>query len=69
MLRGIDIVEKLIERIRNIASEKVVGDEDDFNPQDYCGGNFDDAFQMGVETGEVWFARELLSIIEKGGDQ
>ena len=28
---------------------------------DASGGNYDDAFQLGVEYGRAWLARELLT--------
>lgn len=36
-----------------------------FDPQDASGGNFDDAFDMGTEDGEIEYARHLLNTINK----
>lgn len=35
-------------------------DDDDFNPSDASGGNFDDAYYMGTEHGHVDGALEVL---------
>ncbi len=48
------------EYLEKIASQKAVQDEEDFNPQDYCGGNYDDAFALGEDDGEIFLARALL---------
>lgn len=55
---------KLIDKIREIASSDISADEDDFMVNDYAGGNIDDAYNIGVDHGEVYFARRLLIIIE-----
>jgi len=55
---------KLIDKIREIASSDICADEDDFMIDDYAGGNIDDAYNMGIDHGEVYFARRLLIIIE-----
>lgn len=34
---------------------------DDDYIYDWCGGNIDDAYAMGVEDGKIQLARELLS--------
>ena len=36
-------------------------DTEDFNPCDYSGGNFDDAYYGGQEDGEALLARELIA--------
>ena len=35
-----------------------------FDPQDHYGGNFDDAFSGGMQAGEAFAARLVLSMIE-----
>ena len=54
-------MEKIIEKIRNKANQELVADADGFVVDDYAGGNVDDAYQMGVDHGEVYFALELLA--------
>lgn len=46
--------------LTQIAGQAALTDEEDFNPYDTSGGNFDDAFQQGMECGEIEFARSLL---------
>ncbi len=36
-------------------------DDTDFNPQDYAGGNYDDAYVLGQEDGAIMFAQELVN--------
>lgn len=36
-------------------------ENEDFNPQDYCGGNFDDCYEMGVRDGQLQAAYELFN--------
>ena len=56
-------IDKVIHLIKHHASFELRQDDDDFNPYDYSGGNFDDAFQMGVSDGYILFAQELLRIL------
>lgn len=48
-------------------SEKYVKDssEEVFNADTASGGNFDDAYELGTEDGEVYFARLVLREINK----
>lgn len=55
---------KIIDEIRKIAAQDISADEDDFMVDDYAGGNIDDAYRIGVDHGEVYFARQLLKLIE-----
>lgn len=50
----------LIDRIREYASREMHQEDDDFNPMDYAGGNFDDAFNLGTQDGWTECARALL---------
>lgn len=51
--------------IKAVASTKVLSDEEDFNPMDASGGNFDDAYWMGVDDGTTIYAQNLLKMLEK----
>ena len=56
---------KLIALIEKTAEyDTRTDDNEDFNPMDHSGGNFDDCYQMGCEDGEINFARELMAILE-----
>jgi hypothetical protein len=50
---------------RSANSDEVPGDPWGFNAHDASGGNYDDAFYMGQEDGEIFFARSMLNKIEK----
>lgn len=39
------------------------GEDDDNNIYDYCGGNYDDAYQFGLDDGEAFGARDILAKI------
>lgn len=57
---------KLIKQIELSASKTSMYDKDpDANIMDYAGGNFDDAFSMGIKVGEIDFARSLKSILDE----
>lgn len=58
-------MEELFQKIKDTAAKEARSDNDDFMVDDYAGGNIDDAYQQGTEDGEIWFARELLDIVNK----
>lgn len=62
-----DSNEKL-QKIRAIleqpASRKCWCDEPEFNPDDFAGGNFDDAYAGGVEDGRAEMARSIIELID-----
>lgn len=37
--------------------------DDNFNPYNYSGGNFDDCYQLGMEHADADAAREILDIL------
>ena len=49
-------------KIEFLAKQKAYSDKEDFNAADVSGGNFDDAFSMGIEDGEVLLARTSLAM-------
>ena len=51
---------ELKRHLEKLAEQEVVSDFEDFNAYDYSGGNYDDAFLMGANAGEILLARELL---------
>lgn len=59
-------MERINERLRLIVAKNIKSDEKDFNVFDYSGGNFDDAFALGIECGEASLAKELLEKYFKG---
>lgn len=54
-------MEELKAYLEKIAANELISENnDDFCLVDYVGSNVDDAYYMGVDSGEVLMARELL---------
>ena len=49
--------------VKRAAVENGYEADDDFNPCDYAGGNFDDCYQLGMEHADADAAREILDIL------
>lgn len=62
-------IAKLIKIIQESADVDLPTDDQDevFDPQDWSGGNFDDAYSMGCNHGETQFARTILYEMRKLG--
>ncbi len=43
-----------------IAKQRKWSDNEDYNPMDYAGGNYDDAYVGGVDSGRIGLAWDLL---------
>ena len=54
-----------MDHVRETAQKNCWSDEDDFCSYEYSGGNYDDAYRGGRNTGEIMFARYLLKLIEE----
>ena len=57
-------MQRLETEIAREASKEMRIDSDDFNPADYAGGNFDDAWMSGMQDGHIEFACALQQIID-----
>ena len=57
-------MDELIAKLKALAAQTAATDNDDFSAYDHSGGNFDDAYDMGCEDGEIALARELLPMVE-----
>lgn len=58
--------EKIKELLEKLAKRDCWSDSpEDFNPMDFSGGNFDDAYFGGVEDGKAELARALLNILKE----
>lgn len=57
-------IERVIETIRRYADGRVKQDDPNFDLYGWCGGNFDDAYTMGVDDGEVMLAQSLAAILD-----
>jgi hypothetical protein len=55
--------DELIVKLKEWASKKAWFDDDDFNPHDYSGGNFDDAYYGGTHDGQILLARDILEMM------
>lgn len=60
------MTEEFIERLKKLARRKCWGDKfeepnNDSYVDDMAGGNVDDAYQGGLDTGETWLARDILT--------
>ena len=53
-------MEELVKMLKGLAKQDMRSDNDDFNPMDASGGNYDDAYSMGLEDGVVLLARRLI---------
>lgn len=51
-------MKEILEKIAK--EESWMDSEEDFNPYDMSGGNFDDAFWGGEDAGRISLARDLL---------
>lgn len=56
--------EQTIKRLKRLAEREVWGDWEDLNPCESSGGNYDDAFYGGEETGETFLARDILDALD-----
>ena len=59
----------VLSKIEEVSKLETADDEIDFDngeyfdPCDHFGGNFDDAYYGGQETGRIEFARELMEML------
>ena len=57
----IKLPQPLIDKLIKQAKRTCWDDNDDFNPYDWGGGNFDDTYSGGCEDGETHLARDILN--------
>lgn len=53
-------MEELVKMLKGLAKQDMRSDNDDFNPMDASGDNYDDAYSMGLEDGVVFLARRII---------
>lgn len=53
-------LKELKEYLEEIAKRETAIDNEDFNPMEASGGNFDDAYSMGLDDGETELAQHIL---------
>jgi len=58
--------EKLIDRLKKLASSECYYDDEDEDKvvDDYAGGNVDDAFSAGEYAGQIMLARDILTALK-----
>lgn len=55
-----NISEEFVTKLKKMAERECWCDDEEFNPCDYSGGNFDDAYYGGQDDGEALLAKEIL---------
>lgn len=60
------IDETLLADLRKQAARETWDESEDFNPMDFSGGNFDDAYWGGQEDGATHLARRVLTALGEG---
>ncbi len=60
----IDKIRELVEPIAARGCEAL--DDPEFMPDDYAGGNIDDACEVGRNMGEVNLARSIMKLLNEG---
>jgi hypothetical protein len=53
--------EEMITKLKNLAASETWFEDEDFDPMDFSGENFHDAYDGGLEDGRVDLAREILT--------
>jgi hypothetical protein len=54
---------EFISELKKLAKKTVRCEQEDFAADDWFGGNFDDAYNGGIEDGEVMLAQRVLEEI------
>ena len=67
MIYTIELPDEYVERIKKLAAkltcaEKAEKHGEEFIPEDWAGGNFDDAYQLGCDDDAIEEARRLLDL-------
>ena len=69
-IRGLEankVEREALNELKKVAARQTVFDKmnDEDNIQDWSGGNFDDAYQMGIEDGKIFMARSVLEVMRE----
>lgn len=56
-------LEQLKIKLQKIAAQKCPSDDPEFNAYDYSGGNYDDAYALGYDAGEIHCASCILGVL------
>lgn len=60
----VDLSDEFVANVRTLAAKTIGYDDEDFDIYGWSGGQPDDAYSIGLDHGEVLFARDLISIID-----
>jgi hypothetical protein len=52
-----------LEKLRMLAKRDILPEDADI--QDWCGGNFDDAYSLGLKDGRTELAGEVLELVKE----
>ena len=63
----IELSEESVDQLKRLAATKTCSEKaekrgEDFIPEDWAGGNFDDAYQLGYSDSDIESARNLLDL-------
>ena len=61
-------LKKIKDKMIELAKRKTWIDDEDFNADEYSGGNFDDAYSAGLSDGKTLFARSIVKMIDAESD-
>lgn len=61
------VLKELMQDLQAEAALPVHHEDEEFNAYDMSGGNYDDAYRLGVDAGRRELAREVLAVLEEGG--
>lgn len=53
--------QEMIAELKRLAAKEIWSDDEDFNVYEMSGGNFDDAYYAGNESGKTKLARQVLN--------
>lgn len=62
-MQTVTLTNELIQSLIKTAKLCTSASEEDFNVYDSSGGNFDDAYQIGIDDGEIYLARHILDAV------
>jgi hypothetical protein len=60
-----DILQQLRSKLSRVLADRPAHlDDSDFIAYEWSGGNFDNAYSLGIDTGEYELARKIMEIID-----
>jgi hypothetical protein len=62
-MQTVTLTNELLQSLIKTAKLIPAASDEDFNVYNSSGGNFDDAYQLGVDDGEIYMARNILDAV------